>query len=223
MSNRRTRAALPAAALRIMTLLATGCAAASSGSGHAASGPGQVAAGSASASGSGPAPAASGSPGPVPTITTPGTLAPAESACANWPAGAKKGPLPTSFVPVEVLRCITGTKQVPGKGLYLAGTLERATSDFAPLVAALHIPSGHAQRGMMCPMLAMLPPQIVLVAKDGSMLTPIFPVERCGTIVPAVLAALNAMPWQTVSVRLFSFPQPAATPTPATSVGGANP
>jgi len=222
MSNRRTWAALPAAALMTMTLLATGCAAASSGSGHAASGPGPVAAGPATTSGSGSAPAASGSPGPVPTITTPGALPPGQAACANWPAGAKKGPLPASFVPVEVLRCLTGTKQVPGKGLYLAGTLERATSDLAPLVTALRTPSAHAQRGLMCPMLAMIPPQIVLVAKDGSMLIPIFPVERCGTIVPAVLAALNAMPWQTVSVRLFSFPQPAATPT-AMSPGGANP
>jgi len=222
MSNRRTWAALPAAALTTMTLLATGCAAASSSSGHAASGPGQVAAGPASGSGSGSAPGTSGSSGPVPTITVSGTPAPSESACANWPADVKKGPLPASFVPVEVLRCVTGTKTLPGKGVYLADTLERATSDLAPLVAALHAPSTHAQRGTMCPMLALLPPQIVLVAKDGSMLTPTFPVERCGSVQAAVLMALNRMPWQTVSVRLFSFPHPAATPTPV-SPGGANP
>jgi hypothetical protein len=133
----------------------------------------------------------------------------------------KKGPLPASFVPVEVLRCLTGTKMIPGKGLYLAGTLERATSDLTPLVTALRQPSMHAQRGTMCPMLAMLPPQIVLVAKDGSMLIPTFPVQGCGLVQQAVLTALNTMPWQTVSVRIYSFPQPAATPTPV-SPGGAN-
>jgi hypothetical protein len=220
MSNRRTRAALPAAALMTMTLLATGCAAASSSSGGAASGSGQVAAGPAGVSGSGSAPGTSGSSGPVPTITASGPLAPAESECANWPAGVKREPLPASFAPVEVLRCVTGTKMIPGKGLYLAGTLERATSDLAPLVAALHAPSVRAQRGTMCPMLAMIPPQIVMVAKDGSMLIPTFPVGRCGSVEQAVLTALNGMPWQTVSVRLFAFPRPAATPTPM-SPGGA--
>jgi hypothetical protein len=115
---------------------------------------------------------------------------------------------------VEALRCITGLKTIPGKGQYVAGTLERATSDLAPLVAALRHPSMHAQRGVACPMLAMLPPEIVLVAKDGSMLIPAIPVQGCGLVQRAVLEALSGMPWQPVSVRIFSATQPTPTATP---------
>jgi hypothetical protein len=107
---------------------------------------------------------------------------------------------------------------IPGKGLYLAGTLERATSDLAPLVAALRLSSTHRPPGTMCPMLAMLPPQLVLIAKDGSMLSPAFPLEACGLVQPAVLAALSERPWQTVSVQVV-VPEPGAA-TPSASPGG---
>jgi hypothetical protein len=219
MPNQRTWAALPAAALMTMTLLAAGCAAAStSGATTAASGSGATTAGPASGSGSGSAPGAAGSPGLVPTITESGSPVPGEVACASWPTGVKTGPLTNSFVPVAVLRCLTGTKMVPGKGVSVTATLERATSDLTPLVVALRHPSTHRRGGQMCPMIAMLPPQIVLIAKDGSMLIPTFPVQGCGFIQQPVLAALKAMPWQALSVRVFP-PQPGAGAT-GTSPGG---
>jgi hypothetical protein len=115
-------------------------------------------------------------------------------------------------------------KEVPGKGLFLAGTLERSTSGIARLAAALRRPSTHVPTGTMCPMIAMLPPQIVLVAKDGSMLSPTIPVTGCGIVDSPVLAALNAMPWQVLSVRL-SAQEPGATATgtaPTGSGGGLN-
>ena len=214
MSNRRTWAALPAAALITMTLLATGCAAASSSGATAAAG----AASSAAGSTSGSAPGSTGSPGPVPTITAPGSPVPGQVACANWPTGVKRGPLTNSFVPVTVLRCLTGTKMIPGKGVSLTATLERATSGLTPLVVALRHPSTRGRGGQMCPMIAMLPPQIVLIAKDGSMLIPTFPVQGCGFIQQPVLAALKAMPWQALSVRVFA-PQSGATTTSPSSGG----
>jgi len=218
MSNRRTWVALPAA-LMTMTLLATGCAAAStSGATAAAGGSGTAAAGTASGSGSGSVPGSTGNPRPVPTITESGSPAPGGVACANWPTGVKRGPLTNSFVPVAVLRCVTGTKLVPGKGVSLTATLERATSDLTPLIVALRHPSTRARSGQMCPMIAMLPPQIVLVARDGSMLIPTFPVQGCGFIQQPVLAALKAMPWQDLSVRVFA-PQPGVAAT-STSPGG---
>src|SRR5260370_39197645 len=64
----------------------------------------------------------------------------------------------------------------------------------------------------MCPMIAMVAPQIVLIAKDGAIFSPKFPVSGCGMIASPVLRALNALPWQVVSGRGFS-------PAP----GGANP
>jgi hypothetical protein len=36
------------------------------------------------------------------------------------------------------------------------------------------------------------------------MISPRFPVNNCGIIQQGVLAALTELPWQTVSVRLFS-------------------
>jgi hypothetical protein len=53
-------------------------------------------------------------------------------------------------------------------------------------------------------MIAMIPPEIVLIAKDGSMLSPTFPVDGCGLLQAPVNAALNHMPWQALSVRLLA-------------------
>jgi hypothetical protein len=137
--------------------------------------------------------------------------------CAGWPSGAKKGPVGL-FQPVSVLRCVTSMTTVPGKGTFLAATLERATSDFAPLLTALRTPPGHAQTGQMCPMIAMLAPQVVLVAKDGSALSPTIPQTGCGQYQQPVITALAHMPWTAVSVRLY----PAAS-VPVPTLPGVRP
>jgi hypothetical protein len=119
---------------------------------------------------------------------------------------------------VEVLRCVSTTTSVPGQGLYYSATLERATSDISLLVAALRRPSTHEPAGTMCPMLVMLPPQIVLIAKDGAMISPSFPVDGCGLLQAPVTVALNHMPWQPVSVRLL---EKVPSGTPGSIVPGA--
>ena len=223
MSKRRSWAALPTVALTTLPFLAAGCAAATSGSPGAAAGAASTSSAGASASGS--VPGSTGSPSPVPTITATGTPSAGQANCLNWPTSAPRKPLPLTFTPVEVLRCVTSVKEIPGKGLFLAGTLERSTSGIARLAAALRRPATRVPVGTMCPMIAMLPPQIVLVAKDGSMLSPTIPVAGCGVPDTPVLTALNAMPWQVLSVKLT--PQGAgATATgtaPAGSGTGQNP
>ncbi len=57
---------------------------------------------------------------------------------------------------------------------------------------------------MLCPEIAMVPPQFVLVGGGGKMLVPQLPLSGCGLVQPQVLAALNALSWQRVSVRLVS-------------------
>jgi hypothetical protein len=215
MKHRSSRVALCAALLSVAALTA-GCAAASSsgaGSGTGnASGTGTAASGSAGA-------ASAGTPAPVPTISATGP-APVGgvAACADWPASVPAGPLPATFVPVSVLRCVTGYKQIPGKGLYFAATTERYDGNLSALATALRAPSGTRKPGTMCPMIAMVPPQIVLIAKDGSMLSPKLPLSGCGLLQTAVLRELNLLPWHAVSVRVFS-PVPGSTGpgTPATS------
>lgn len=218
MSQPSAREAIPAIGKAIATLavaaLAAGCGTVAASS----NGAGSVPSASASAtSGSGAAGTGSAStPSPVPTITATGSpTSPGPTQCANWPASVPSGPLPDSFVPVTVLRCVTGTKLIPGKGLFLAGTLQRADSDLGPLVAALHASSGHRKPGQMCPMLVMLPQHIVLIAKDGSMISPTIPVDACGTDQQQVIAALSSLSWQTLSVRLYSVvPGSGHSPSP---------
>jgi hypothetical protein len=202
-------ATLPAVAMMSVAILAAGCGASTpaaapgapavsqSGTGQA----GTVASGSAT----GATPSAQpGSPGPVPTVTATGTPAPGEPDCANWPTSAPQGVLPATFVPVEVLRCQVGTTTVPGKGVYASATLERATQDLQILVDALRRPSGHMAPGTICPALIMLPPQVVLIASNGAMIRPRFPVNNCGLIQQEAVSALNELRWQAVSVRLLS-------------------
>jgi hypothetical protein len=123
-----------------------------------------------------------------------------------------------------VLRCASTTTAVPGKGLYYSATLERATSDTSALVAALRRPPVREPAGTMCPMLAMIPPAIVLIAKDGSTFSPTFPVEGCGLLQSPVIAALNHISWQKLSVRLLTkVPGSAVRGTPPPSGINASP
>jgi hypothetical protein len=158
--------------------------------------------------GSGNHPTATSSPSavsstPVPT-TTGGPVTPGEPACAGWPGGVARGPLPASFVPVAVMRCVDSYQMIPGKGQWLTATLERADKNLAPLIEALRLPPGRTSPRIMCPQIAMVPPQIVLVSSDGKTIMPRLPLSGCGLVQQQVLAALSALPWQKVSVRLVS-------------------
>jgi len=163
---------------------------------------------------SGPAGSA-GSAAPVPTVSG-GRVTPGVPACAGWPASAPRASLPASFVPVAVERCLKGIETVPGKGRWQTATLQRADSDLGALVSALHQPSGTHQPGTACPMLAIIPPQVVLISATGQALVPQLPVSGCGLIKSQVLAALAALPWRVVSVRLIA-------PIPEASSSGAVP
>jgi hypothetical protein len=148
--------------------------------------------------------ATGGTPTAVPTSTAGPPLAAGQPACTGWPANIAHGTLPTSFVAVAVLRCVNGEQTIPGKGEWQTATLQRADKDLGALIAALRLPSGVRSPGMMCPDLVELPPQIVLVSADGKTLAPKLPTGDCGLIQGPVLAAIAALPWQTLSVRLVA-------------------
>lgn len=224
MSYRRMWATLPAVALMSVAILTAGCAAnttAAAPGAPAVSQSGTGLGGTASGSASGAIPSAQPvSPGPVPTVTATATPAPGEPDCANWPTSAPQGPLPATFVPVEVLRCQLGTTTVAGKGVYVSATLERATEDLQILVDALRRPSGHMLPGTICPALAMIPPQLVLIASNGATISPRFPVNECGIIQQEVLSALNELPWHAVSVRLLNPLPDISVTAPAPNASG---
>lgn len=214
MTHARARVTLSAAAM-LVAALAAGCGAASTSSAPAT---GSGATGS--AAGTGPAAtgsggsASSGSATPVPTTTATGNPAPGSAACAGWPASAPYRSMPLTFTPVTALRCVTGDKQIPGKGLYFTATLERSDGNLRALTIALQQRPGHVAQGTMCPMIAIVPPQVVLIAKDGTMIRPKFPLGGCDMISSPALHALNALPWQAVSVRVYSRVS-GGTPTPS--------
>lgn len=191
---------LAAVPLVAAVTLAAGCATAttpSSGGGTAAS--------SAPAASGAPAPPSrpSHAPSPVPT-TTGGPVVPGQPACAGWPQKVARGPLPASFVPVAAIRCVTGYQTIPGKGEWLTATLERADKNLGPLATALRRPSGRATPTMICPNIAMVPPQLVLINGAGKMIMPRLPLNGCGLVQQQVLAAISALRWRAVSVRLVS-------------------
>jgi len=140
---------------------------------------------------------------PVPTISE-GPLVAGQPACVGWPTGATSVSLPVSFVPVSVERCVNGAQTIPGKGLWTTATLERADSGLAGLIDALRQPPGARLPGTVCPALAEIPPQVVLIDANGEKLIPRLPATGCGLIQSRVLVALGALHWQPVSVRLIT-------------------
>jgi hypothetical protein len=203
-AGRRGRAAWAVAAgAAAAGLLAAGC-----GTTQASAGP------SARETASAATPAASATP--APTVSG-GSVAPGEIACADWPASAPAGSLPASFVPVKVERCVNGAQLVAGKGLWVTATLEEADSGLAGLVSALRESSQARKPGTVCPELATIAPQIVLVSATGQQLAPALPVTGCGITQSRVLLALGSLHWQTLSVRLVSPVAGSASATPAAS------
>jgi len=186
------------AAVAALAALATGCATASTST-PAATG-GSSGTGAASAG-----PPASASATPVPTTTTGPPLVAGQPACVGWPANATRSKtLPASFEPVAVIRCVTDYQMIPGKGQWEVATLERADQGLAPLLTALQRPNQTRPPGTFCSALVELPPQFVLVGKDGQAIWPALPVTGCGLVQREVLGALAALPWQKVSVRLVA-------------------
>jgi hypothetical protein len=181
-------------------ILVAGALAAGCGSVHASSA--GAAAGSAPSAGGSARPTSPQRPAPVPTVT--GAPVAGQSACVGWPAQALHVTMPALFVPVTAERCVIAIQTIAGKGQWETATLEKASSDLTPLIAALRHPPIARTPGSLCPDLAMLPPQILVISASGQELIPLLPVTGCGLVQSDVLAAIAALPWQPVSVRLVT-------------------
>ena len=155
---------------------------------------------------------------PVPTISG-GRVVAGQPACVGWPTDATSVPLPVSFVPVSVERCVNGAQTIPGKGLWETATLQRSDSGLAGLINALRQPSAGHHPGTVCPALAVIAPQVVLIGANGQKLIPRLPATGCGLIQSRVLVALGALRWQPVSVHLIAKLDGGTAPT----VSGAAP
>lgn len=201
------RAGAVAVPLLLAGTLAAACASAQTGAapGSTAGNVGNAAGGHATAP-AGP----TASVTPVPTVSG-GKVVPGEPACVGWPSGATSTSLPVSIAAVSVERCVNGAQTIPGKGLWTTATLQRSDSDLTELINALRQPPATHRPGSVCPALAVVPPEVVLIGANGQQLIPRLPTTGCGFIQSQVLVALNALRWQLVSVRLIAkIPGPAA-------------
>ena len=218
------RAGTVAVPLLAAGALAAGCASASS----SAAAPGHVTAPAAPTATATPVPTApatavpTASAAPVPTVSG-GPVASGQSACVGWPTDATSVSLPVSFVPVSVERCVNGAQTIPGKGLWTTATLQRANSGLAGLISALRQPPATHRPGTVCPAVAVIPPQVVLISADGQKLIPRLPASGCGLTQSQVLLALNALRWQPVSVRLIAKIPGVSAPAPVPTISGTAP
>jgi hypothetical protein len=199
LAHRRRAFCIP---LLVAGALAAGCGSVHSPAAGAAAGP----------PGTSTSPTSTQHPTPVPTVT--GGAVAGQTACDGWPVHALHMEMPALFVPVVAERCVIAVQTIAGKGQWETATLEKASSDLTPLIAALRHPPIGRTPDTFCPDLAMLPPQILVISASGQELIPVLPVSGCGLVQSAVLAAIAVLPWQPVSVRLVAK---VATGSPGTT------
>jgi hypothetical protein len=108
------------------------------------------------------------------------------------------GPLPPDFVPVAVSRCGLKMVTVPGDGEWQVRAEERATGGLDALVRALRQPSEPDDRTITCAAVGYVPIIITLTDQHGAKVTPQIPHDVCHAPLPAVVRAIDQLPWQTV-------------------------
>jgi hypothetical protein len=123
--------------------------------------------------------------------------------CSGDPFNPREQPapvaLPASFVPVAATRCVFTMETVPGDGEWSVRIDQRTEGDLSALAAALREPSGKPGPNTICTLIAYAPIVVTLVDATGAKVTPTAPTTECQAPMPAVVAAIQALPWQDVA------------------------
>jgi hypothetical protein len=122
-------------------------------------------------------------------------VSPGASAAAS--ARPRPQALPEQFTAVEVRRCVERTEVEPGDGEWLLREEQVATSGLGPLLRALRQPSSPV--GDICTAEGHTPIELTLVDAAGATVVPAVPYGGCGAPQPAVVQAIAALPWKTVT------------------------
>jgi hypothetical protein len=139
------------------------------------------------------------SPGSGDTIGAAAAIAISRVSCPATTAKAT-APLPRSFEPVAVVRCVQDARGTTGQGLWRFEVKQRADQGLGAFVAALRRPSVRTPPGMECLTILYAEPSFVLVDHRGRTLRPALPVMVCGRPFPAAISRLARLSWVTVSV-----------------------
>jgi hypothetical protein len=139
----------------------------------------------------------SGDPGHAPYLRQSTVACPAVDALAPQ---RSTDPLPADFRPVSAVRCTfrLGFGQAtasPSGGIEWAAA-QRSTGPFGDLVRALRLPPPRQRGGTRaCTAIFILPTLVALTDASGRTLAPAMPGTECGSPVPEVGSALDALTW----------------------------
>jgi hypothetical protein len=141
---------------------------------------------------------------PAPLAGNGGSPVPVGPACAPpaVPDGSQQDrqAIPDGFATAAVQRCRTEVRDVPGRGKWNVEITERADTPAADLVAQLRRPSDPLTAGP-CTMELVPPPVFLLVDAAGRTVLPAVPTDACGKPRAEVRAALDALPFHTLSEK----------------------
>jgi hypothetical protein len=137
-------------------------------------------------------PVATTDAGAPPLAEAGGAVLPSNHGCPTPDHGT---PLPADAVLVSVDRCRSEIRAVPGDGQWEFRIDERATTNLAPLAAALRRPSEPIGAHTVCDLVLHDQPVITVRDQLGRQITPTVPQTACRAPLPAVVQALDNLVW----------------------------
>jgi hypothetical protein len=108
-------------------------------------------------------------------------------------------PLPADFRPVSAVQCtfrlvVHQSAASPSSGFAWV-TAQRSAGPFDDLVRALHLPPRGQDGEPVCTAVSVMPVLLALTDMSGNTLMPALPGTVCGTPLPEVRSALDALTW----------------------------
>ncbi|MGI5151742.1 hypothetical protein ACQEVC_36180 [Plantactinospora sp. CA-294935] len=134
--------------------------------------------------------------GRAPYLTQPAASCPAVDGLAGQRSA---DPVPADFRPVSAVRCtfrltVAQSAGSPSSGVtWVAG--QRSAGPFDDLVRALRLPPPETTGDLACPAVFVMPVLLALTDASGTTLLPALPATVCGTPLPEVQSALDALTW----------------------------
>jgi hypothetical protein len=135
--------------------------------------------------------------------TEPTYLQPARCPALSAAPTATAAPLPDDFAAAEVRRCTYGLARDPAADSgWTWQSVQRATGPLDDLLRALRLPPPEHDGGdLVCTAIAVPPVALALTDRAGRTVMPAVPGTPCGTPLPEVTAAVQALSWTTVQRR----------------------
>lgn len=145
-----------------------------------------------------------GAPGSSTPSSAPAVATTCPGAADLTPRGADDsaaGPLPTDLTATAAIECFTENRPVAGDGVwtFVVENKAEAGPQLDQLVAALRAKDEPRPTNVACTAILIVVRWFALVDQNGAWVRPRVPITSCGQPQDAVLKALDALTWTTVS------------------------